>query len=298
MGLDRRSESQLTQAHQDRRLPLELVDAGGQALAEALGEEVRAIAGNEPLVGRPQRVGKSDEPRAEVLQSAPVDTTPTVRRGDEDHSADLRAGLEDQGAAEEVAIVRIAREFVKGPIADEPPQAGPAVLDHHLGQQAAHAVADEDHPFERLIRAGAVELPSDLIQVATQQRGRVGERVARRVAERPELIALTEGRIGLQARDHPAPRPRVRPKPVDENHRDFAALVGSDERQAGRLIPEHGRDIGIRLRRGGGWCRARCFDRRRGLCPGECRRDEREDKGRGSDGTHTIDLHQRPAGGG
>ena len=62
MGLDRRRESELVQAHEDRRLPLQFVDAGGQALAEAFREEVRAIAGDEPLVGRPQWVGEADEP--------------------------------------------------------------------------------------------------------------------------------------------------------------------------------------------------------------------------------------------
>ena len=48
--------------HEDRRLPLQFVDAGGQALAEAFREEVRAIAGHEPLVGRPEWVGEADEP--------------------------------------------------------------------------------------------------------------------------------------------------------------------------------------------------------------------------------------------
>ena len=92
-----------------------------------------------------------------------------MRRGDEDHAADLRTGLEDQGAAEEVAIIRLAHEFIDRPVADELPQPGPGVLDHHLGQQAAHAVADEDHPVERRIRAVGVELAPHLIQVASQQ---------------------------------------------------------------------------------------------------------------------------------
>ena len=51
----------------------------------------------------------SREPRR--LQPAPIDAAPAVRRGDEDHAADLRTGLEDQGAAEELAIVRLAREL-------------------------------------------------------------------------------------------------------------------------------------------------------------------------------------------
>ena len=123
---------------------------------------------------RPERVGQADEPRAEVLQPAAVDPTPAVRRGDEDHAADVRPGLEDQGPVEEVAIGLIACQLLDGPIADEPPQPGPAVLDHHLGQQTAHAVADEDHPVEGRIRAIGVELVPHLIQVAPQQRGQYG----------------------------------------------------------------------------------------------------------------------------
>ena len=94
-----------------------------------------------------------------------------------------------------------------------------------------------------------VELPPHLVQVAPQQRGRIGDRVARRVAEGPELIAVAEGRIGLQALDHPGPRPRVRPQPVDEDHRDLAALVGPEEGEARRLEPEEPRDVRIRPRR-------------------------------------------------
>ena len=220
MGLDRRRQSELIQAHEDRRLPLQLVDAGGQALAEAFREEIGAIAGDEPLVRRPERVGEADEPRAEALQPAPVDATPAVRRGDEDHAADLRTGLEDQGAAEQVAIGLVARELLDGAIAEEPPQPGPAVLDHHLGQQAAHAVADEDHPVKGRILAVGVELSPHFIEVVTQQHGRMRDRVARRVAEGPELIAVAEGRIGLQVLDHPGPRPRARPQAVDEDHGD------------------------------------------------------------------------------
>ena len=195
-----------------------------------------------------------------MLQPAPVDATPAVRRGDEDHAADLRTRLEDQGAAEEVAIVRLARELVDGPIADEPPQPGPAVLDHHLGQQTAHAVADDDHPVERRIRAVGVELPPHLVQVAPQQRGRIGERVARRVAEGPELIAVAEGRIGLQALDHPGPRPRVRPQAVDEDHGDLSASIGPEQGEARGLEPEEARDVRIRPRRRAAGRLARRFD--------------------------------------
>ena len=54
-------------------------------------------------------------------------------------------------------------------------------------------MADEDHAVERRIRAVGIELSPHLIQVAPQQRSRIGERVACRVTEGPELIAVAEG---------------------------------------------------------------------------------------------------------
>ena len=92
-------------------MPHQFVDAGGQAFAEAFLEEVRAIAGHEPAVRRPERVGEANEPRAEVLQPALIDPAPAVGRGDEDNATDLQQWLEDQGTAEQVAILRIAREL-------------------------------------------------------------------------------------------------------------------------------------------------------------------------------------------
>ena len=65
MSLDRRREPELIQPHQDRRLPLQFVDARGQALAKSLGEEVRTIAGDQPVVEARSGSGRrtSREPR-------------------------------------------------------------------------------------------------------------------------------------------------------------------------------------------------------------------------------------------
>jgi len=45
-----------------KSLPLQFVDAGGQALAEEVREEVRAVTGLEPLMGGLQWVRAADEP--------------------------------------------------------------------------------------------------------------------------------------------------------------------------------------------------------------------------------------------
>ena len=53
MGRDPRHEPQPIEPHQDRRLPLKLVDAGGQALAEDVSEEARAVFQQEAARARP-----------------------------------------------------------------------------------------------------------------------------------------------------------------------------------------------------------------------------------------------------
>src|SRR5207302_8836395 len=101
------------------RPPLQLVDAGRQALVQPLLEEPRSVAVHEPPVGRPEWFLDPDEPRTEPLQPAAVDAAPAVRRGDEDHAADLRPGPEGEGAAEQVAVFRVARKLHEWPVADE-----------------------------------------------------------------------------------------------------------------------------------------------------------------------------------
>lgn len=63
MNFDRRRQSQIVQAHEDRRVPLKFVDAGGQALPEEFREEVRTIASDQPPVGRSEWIGQANEPR-------------------------------------------------------------------------------------------------------------------------------------------------------------------------------------------------------------------------------------------
>ena len=79
MGRDVRREPEPIQTHEDQRSPVELVDARGEALAEALGEEVRAIAGDEPPVRGLERVGQADEPGSQALQLTPVDQSLGIR---------------------------------------------------------------------------------------------------------------------------------------------------------------------------------------------------------------------------
>ena len=168
----------------------------------------------------------------------------------------------------------------------------PAVLDHHLRQQPAHAVPYHDRPVERRVGPVGVEPPPRLVEVAAQQPGRIQDRVARRVAEGPELVAVAEVRVGLQGLDHRGPRPRARPQAVDEDDRDPAPPVGPEEGQPRRLVAEEARDVrvGRRRRRSGRHARGRV--RRPALGPGRGNRDQRCDDDRGQDGTHSLSLPQ------
>jgi hypothetical protein len=59
---------------------------------------------------RSRELRRSGRPRATA--------TPGVPRGDEDHAVDLRAGPEGEGAAEQGAVVRVARELLKWPFTE------------------------------------------------------------------------------------------------------------------------------------------------------------------------------------
>jgi hypothetical protein len=86
----------------------------------------------------------------------------TSRREDISHLANQLRRLAEDG---HTRLVLNFREVLGGAFADELQEPGPALLDHHLGQQAAHAVADEDHPVEGGVRAIGVQHPPRFIQV-------------------------------------------------------------------------------------------------------------------------------------
>ncbi len=57
--------------------------------------------------------------------------------------------LDEECLAEEVAILGLAHELFERPVAHFVPQPRSTLDDHHLGQQSAHAMADQNHPVER-----------------------------------------------------------------------------------------------------------------------------------------------------
>jgi hypothetical protein len=144
------------------------------------------------------------------------------------------------------------------------------VLGHDLGQQSSHAVADQDHAVEGRVRAVGVESPPGRTQVLPQQVGRVEEGSTRRVAERPELVALAQERVGFQPRDHPAPGPWAGREAVDQHDGVFSRGVGSGQREPGGLV---------RLPVTPGWSRS-----------GGRNQGERRDRYQVDSGTHGLET--------
>jgi hypothetical protein len=62
-----------------------------------------------------------------------------------------------------------------------------------FAKQPVHAVPYNNHPVKRHIGPVGVELPLRLVEVAPQRLGRIQDRVARRVAECPELVVVPKG---------------------------------------------------------------------------------------------------------
>ena len=77
-----RRNPELIQHHEDAVIATRVRRCCGQALAEPLGEEVRTIAGHEPLVRCSERVGEADEHEPRAAQTAAVHAAHAVRRGD------------------------------------------------------------------------------------------------------------------------------------------------------------------------------------------------------------------------
>jgi len=159
---NRRIDPRVAQGQEQGMVPRQLVDAGGKPLPEGVTEEIGPVARQEGRISPLQGVPMPDEPRAERADGASIETAAPVGGGDEDEAADPGQRLEEEGLAQALAGLGRAVEPIGGLGADGLPEAGPAVLGHHLREQAAEAVADEDHAVEVRIGAVGVVLRSGL----------------------------------------------------------------------------------------------------------------------------------------
>ena len=156
---------------------------------------------------------------------------------DEDDPAHLRHRLVKERLLQEPAVVGRAVKLVDGPCADRLPEPGSARLDHHLRENAAQAVADDDHLVQGYVRAIRIEDPTCATEGLPQRVRREGDGVAARIAKCPELILFPEYAVGLEVLDHPIPMVRFAPEAMDQDDWDLAALVRSARFKPASLLP-------------------------------------------------------------
>ena len=128
--------------------PPQLIDGARQPPLELVLEKAAAIAREQPVISQLHRLGPAHQPRAQTLHPTSIEPAAPMRRRDENHPAHARQRLDQERLPKQAAVGGFSRELVKRPVAHVPPEATAAVDDRHLGQQAPHAVPDQNHPVE------------------------------------------------------------------------------------------------------------------------------------------------------
>ena len=225
MGADRRIDAQVAESREERVPRGKLVGARRELAAESASEHVGLVVRQEHVMGSAEPVWSPAELRTQLSKTAAGKRAAAMGGRDEDDPAHLRHGLVEERLLQELAFLGRADDLVDGTCADRLPEPRSAALDHHLGQDAAKAVAHDDHPVEGRVRAIGIEDSTRPPQGLPQHVGRVGDRVPARVAKGPELKPCPECRVGLEVLDHPVPIPRAAPETMDQDDRDLAPLI-------------------------------------------------------------------------
>ena len=165
-------------------------------------------------------LGMLDEAGADAAEPVGGEIAAAKRGGDENDAADFGAGFENQGLDDDVAGAALEGGFRNGTVENFFPEFLAGVGDEESADAAAHAVPDDDHGLaEWVFFLNGVEL-------AAQDRGGVGERVAARVAVKPELKLATDGFVGAEAVDERCPCRGGVHEAVDDEDDGFVGIVG------------------------------------------------------------------------
>ena len=237
MRADRRINAQLAESQEERVARGELAGAGREVAAKSGSEHVGVVVRQEHFLGLAEPVWPPAEPCTKLSKTAAGKWTAAMGGRDEDDPAHLWHGLVEECLSQEPAFLGWADDLVDRTRADSLPEPRSAALDHHLRQDAAEAVAHDDHSVEGRVRAIGIKGSTRPPQRLPQQVGRVGDRVAARVANGPELKPRSECRVGLEALDHPVPVPRAAPETMDKDNRDLTSLIGPGIRAGLRHAP-------------------------------------------------------------
>ena len=166
-----------------------LVIAFKRAPAHFGGDHVGPVQGLDLGDARVHRGGSAYHPGDGLPKTAIGDRAAAMGRGDENNPAHERQGVKGEDIVERFLHLGRGLELVARDGDRGVPERVMRILHHHLGKQAPHAVADQNHPIEgRVGMAGIEVLLSPPASDLTQPGGGAGDRHAGWVNEHPELI--------------------------------------------------------------------------------------------------------------
>src|SRR5207237_10026045 len=125
-----------------------------------------------------------------------------VGSGQEDDSTNARLAFEEEHALDLLARVRLDLELSKGSRTEQVPEIIAAIHGEQLRNQAAHAVADENHGVQSRILMLGIDLAAQLCQCLAEVGGAAEVWLRGRREVKPELEMLAQLRIGPQIVAH------------------------------------------------------------------------------------------------
>ena len=183
MGADRSINAQLAESQEERVPRGKLAGARREVAAKSGSEHVGLVVRQEHFLGLAEPVGPPAEPCTKLSKTAAGKWAAAMGGRDEDDPAHLWHGLVEECLSQGPAFLGRFDDLVDWTRADSLPEPRSAALDHHLRQDAAKAVAHDDHSVEGRVRAIGIEDSTRPPQGLPQQVGRVGDRVPARVAK-------------------------------------------------------------------------------------------------------------------
>ena len=173
-----------------------LAGAGRELAAESVSEHGELVVRQKHFMGLAKPVWSPAELCTKLSKTAAGKWAAAMGGRDEDDPAHLWHGFVEERLSQELAFLGRSDDLVDRTRADSLPEPRSATLDHHLRQDAAKAVAHDDHSVEGRVRAIGIEDSTRPPQGLPQQVGRVGDRVPARVGEQSRIETL----FGVQGR--------------------------------------------------------------------------------------------------
>src|SRR5579864_385590 len=158
MRADRRIDPRVTEGQKERVLRVEYGDARRDLTAESGSEQVGFVTRQQRRACLAEVAWPGAEPYADSSERAAGERAAAMRSRDEHNTAHLRNRLVAEHLTQELAVSGRTGDFVDGSRADRLPETRSAALNHHLRQDAAQAVTDDDNPVKSRVRAVGIEL--------------------------------------------------------------------------------------------------------------------------------------------